>query len=232
MANQLLGRARRTLTNLSNRNPNLNPNSSSNSNPNPNPSPISSSKPISNANSSSNPNSNPNCNPNVNPNPNSLIALSPYDINITCHNSSNNKNKNVNETHNSDGNHNNNSNDNSNDRGSNSRGNGNGNHNNKRSDSTNDSNTSYEAFPRTGWNWLETIDSSNDVNNNYNNHGADSGKEFQRPPSLCVLEDIIMAAAGSCCALGGHSNSQLSQTLLAAIDEGVELLREKYTMTR
>ena len=56
---------------------------------------------------------------------------------------------------------------------------------------------------------------------------------ISRPPSLCLLEDVIMPSVGGCCAQRGVSTGRNrafkdSQNLLAAIDEGIAFLRDKY----
>ena len=60
-------------------------------------------------------------------------------------------------------------------------------------------------------------------------------RSMQRPPSLRLLEDVIMPAIGQCCAERGINADGIgagtgkdSQNLLAAVDEGITFLRGKY----
>lgn len=95
-----------------------------------------------------------------------------------------------------------------------------------------------------GWNWVESCDNEMVINHKgcMGGRGADSGTGTGTgggggmgvmgrvppvPRSLSILSDTIMSAVGSCCT-STSVQSQNSQTLLGAIDEGLELLRDKY----
>ena len=58
------------------------------------------------------------------------------------------------------------------------------------------------------------------------------GKVFARPPSLCLLEDVIMQSVGDCCTVGGGAEISCAKTqsLLASIDEGISNLRDVYSI--
>lgn len=58
------------------------------------------------------------------------------------------------------------------------------------------------------------------------------GRVYPRPPSLCLLEDVIMPAVGECCTVGGSAeiSCERTQSLLSAIDEGISFLREEYSI--
>ena len=66
-------------------------------------------------------------------------------------------------------------------------------------------------------------------------HSRGCIRSFKRPPSLRLLEDVIMPAVGRCCAERGINADGIgagtgkdSQNLLAAVDEGIAFLRSKY----
>ena len=94
-----------------------------------------------------------------------------------------------------------------------------------------------------GWNWTDTCDHDFCVQHmqvtaprtprSYRSMSQSRPPvNTPRPPSLCLLEDVFMPAVGQSCAVrtgvSTGTGERDSQTLLAAIDEGISFLRERY----
>ena len=101
--------------------------------------------------------------------------------------------------------------------------------------------------PSNGWNWCHTCDQKflfEHLRNLKNNNTVGQRNVFNknrpltaslpRPPSLTLLEEIIMPAVGQCCVDNGSASLKLknitskSLTLLASIDESISFLSETY----
>ena len=101
--------------------------------------------------------------------------------------------------------------------------------------------------PSNGWNWCHTCDQKfllehrRELNNSSimgqrNGFGRSRplAASLPRPPSLILLEEVIMPAVGQCCVDNGSASLKLknitsrSLTLLACIDESISFLSETY----
>lgn len=99
-----------------------------------------------------------------------------------------------------------------------------------------------------GWNWCQTCDQkflfehlrSIKNNNIVGQRNSSSSRNrpltasLPRPPSLILLEEVIMPAVGQCCVDNGSASlksksvTSRSLTLLASIDESISFLSETY----
>ena len=101
--------------------------------------------------------------------------------------------------------------------------------------------------PSNGWNWCHTCDQKflfeqlrSIKNNNTVSQRNGLGRNrpltasLPRPPSLILLEEVIMPAVGQCCVDNGSASlkskniTSRSSTLLASIDESISFLSETY----
>lgn len=102
--------------------------------------------------------------------------------------------------------------------------------------------------PSNGWNWCHTCDQKflfeqlrnlkkNDTAGQRNSLGRNRPltASLPRPPSLILLEEVIMPAVGQCCVDNGSASlksksiTSRSLTLLASIDESISFLSETYS---
>ena len=98
-----------------------------------------------------------------------------------------------------------------------------------------------------GWNWFQTCDEKflTEYLRNFNNdivvgqrgsvhRSRPPTTALPRPPSLVLLEDVIMPSVGQCCVDNGSTSLKMrnitpkSLTLLACIDESISFLSETY----
>jgi hypothetical protein len=105
---------------------------------------------------------------------------------------------------------------------------------------------SFSATSSQGWNWLETCDNDDHHHHHYNDqHQRTHTRKSSR--ALMLLEEVILPAVGSCCYTSENSgygtgstptssdtsgyesylaSTTASQSLLAMLDEGLEMMRE------